>query len=184
MKFFRKHIIQTYGAALLLVGIFVYFLKPAGVHETHDAFALWLQSNLKNNTNSGVVDQIRGLSSSQGGFEKVVRQASALVKANAEDFELPVKNDSQDENEVYQLLIKEWNSYQNSSSGMAKAVFIKQAQPYSLIPADGFSTNGKIAGTHTISEQTSDNSGIYLQTEPAFSYHLSPIMSGTAINAP
>jgi hypothetical protein len=184
MKFFRKHIIQTYSAALLLAGIFVYFLKPAGVHETHDAFALWLQSNLKNNSNTGIVDQIRGFSSSQEGFETVVRQASALVKAHAEDFELPVKNDSQDENEVYQLLIQEWNSYQSSSSGMAKAVFIKQAQPYSLIPTDGYSPNGKIASTRTISEQTSDDSGIYLQSEPSFSYHLSPITSGTAINAP
>lgn len=184
MKFFRKHIIQSYGAALLLAGIIVYFLKPAGVTETHDAFALWLQSNLKNNSNSGVVDQIRGLSSSQEGFDTVVRQASALVKAHAEDFELPLNNDSKDENEVYQLLIQEWNSYQNSSSGMAKAVFVKQAQPYSLIPADGFSPNGKTLHSRLISEQTDGASENFPELKPLFSYHLSPFMSGTAINAP
>lgn len=184
MNFFRTHIIRSYSAALLLAGILIYFLKPAGVHETHDAFALWLQSNLKNNDNAGVVDEIRGLSSSQEGFESVVRQASVLVKAHAEDFELPVRNDSQDENEVYQLLIQEWNSYQNSSSGMAKAVIVKQAQTYSLIPSDGFSSNSKISGIHTTSEPKISVYENNPDTKPSFSYHLSPITSGTAINAP
>lgn len=184
MKFFRKHITQSYGAALLLAGIIIYFLKPAGVHETHDAFALWLQSNLKNNINSGVVDEIRDLSASKDGFESVVRQASVLVKTHAEDFELPVRNDAQDENEVYQLLIQEWNSYQNSSSGMAKAVILKQGQTYSLIPADGFSPKGKLSGTLTISEQKDGLFEANLDSEPSFSYHLVPFTSGTAINAP
>lgn len=184
MKFYRRHIIQTYGTVLLLAGIVVYFLKPTGVHETHDAFALWLQSNLKNSSNSGVVDEIKGLSTSQEGFETVVRQASALVKAHSEDFELPVRNDSQDENEVYQLLLKEWNSYQNTSSGMAKAVIIKQAQNYSLIPADGFSPNGKIAGTLSTHEKKYGVYENYLDTEPVPNYHLSPFTSGIAINAP
>lgn len=184
MKFFRQHIIQTYGAALLLAVIIVYFLKPAGVHETHDAFALWLQSNLKNSNNAGVADQIRGLSSSHEGFETVVRQASALVTAHAEDFELPVRDGSQDENEVYQLLIKEWNSYQESSSGMAKAVIIKQAQPYSLIPADGYSPYGKTTVVYSKDEPVAAESGTQSNPEPAANYHLSPFTSGTAINAP
>lgn len=184
MKFFRKHIIQTYGVALLLAGIIVYFLKPGGLNETHDAFALWLQSNLKNSSNAGVVDQIRGLSSSQEGFETVVRQASALVKAHAEDFELPVSDGSQDESEVYQLLIKEWNSYQESSSGMAKAVIIKQAQPYSLIPADGFTPKGKTTSSYSTDEPIAEENGNQSDHKPAINYHLSPFTSGTAINAP
>ncbi len=143
MKFFRTHIARSFNVGFLLAGLLFYFMKPASNNPEHDAFAAWLQSNLKSSTNTNVADQIRGLSNADGKLESVIRQASALVKAHADDFELPVDTQTKDENEVFQLLLTEWNNYQNSSTGMGKAVIIKQAQPNSVLPVDGFSFGHK-----------------------------------------
>ena len=143
MKFFRTHIARTLSVCFLLAGMVFYFMKPVSDNADHDAFTSWLQSNLKSNDNTSVVDQLKELSASPDELESVIRKASALVKAHAEDFELPVDAQSKDESEVFHVLLKEWNAYQNSSSGMGKAVIIKQAQPHSVLPVDGLTFYGK-----------------------------------------
>ncbi|MEX0722771.1 MAG: hypothetical protein WD053_02785 [Gracilimonas sp.] len=184
MKFFRTHIARSFNVGILLAGLVFYFMKPVSENAEHDAFASWLQSNLKSSTNVEITDQIRGLSKADGQLESVIREASALVKANADEFELPVNSQSQDENEVFRVLLKEWNAYQSSSSGMGKAVLIKQTQPNSVLPVDGFSF-----GTKSVSQQHNvviADAGISLKHEiaPTNSFHLIPISGGTAINAP
>lgn len=184
MKFFRIHTTQSFNIGLLLVGLIFYFMKPVSSHSEHDAFAVWLQSNLKSNTNGNVADQIRGLSTANAELESVIREASALVKANADDFELPLDKQAQDENEVYQVLLKEWKDYQNTSTGMGKAVIIKQAQPHSVLPVDGLTFGEKSL------LQQSDISPSVLSTAfehvalPSFNYYISPLSGGMAINAP
>ncbi|HET8864296.1 MAG TPA: hypothetical protein VFM80_01280 [Gracilimonas sp.] len=184
MKFFRTHIARSFNVGILLAGLVFYFMKPVSDSAENDAFAVWLQSNLKSSSSTIVVDQIRGLSAADGKLESVIREASALVKANADDFELPVNSQSQDENEVFQLLLKEWNAYQSSSSGMGKAVLIKQAQPNSVLPVDGFSFGNKSA-THQQNIIIAD-AGISMEQihAPTHRFYLSPLSSGTAINAP
>jgi hypothetical protein len=184
MKFFRTHIARSFNVGFLLAGLLFYFMKPASNNAEHDAFAAWLQSNLKSSTNTNVADQIRGLSNADGKLESVIRQASALVKAHADDFELPVDTQTKDENEVFQLLLTEWNNYQNSSTGMGKAVIIKQAQPNSVLPVDGFSFGHK--------SLTSQHSAVFADAgingqqifATSHSFYISPLSGGTAINAP
>lgn len=184
MKFFRTNIARSFNVGILLAGLLFYFVKPVSDNAEHDAFASWLQSNLKSSTNSSVADQIRGLSSTDEKIESVIRQASALVKAHADDFELPVDTQSKDENEVFQLLLKEWNNYQNSSTGMGKAVIIKQAQPHSVLPVDGFSFGNKsLTSQHTAMFADAGISGEQV-IATSHSFYISPLSSGTAINAP
>lgn len=184
MKFFRTHIARSFNVGILLAGLLFYFMRPVSDNAEHDAFATWLQSNLKSSTNTNVSDQIRGLTSADEKLESVIRQASVLVKAHADDFELPVDTQSKDENEVFQLLLKEWNNYQNSSTGMGKAVIIKQAQPHSVLPVDGFSFGNK--------SLTSQQTAIFANTDvigeqvlaSSHSFYITPLSGGTAINAP
>ena len=184
MNFFRTHITRALSVGLLLAGMIFYFMKPVSENASQDAFTSWLQSNLKSDSSNTVLNQLKELSSSPEELESVIRQASALVKAHADDFELPVDASSNDEAEVFHVLLKEWNAYQSSSSGMGKAVIIKQAQPHSLLPVDGLAFYGK--STATQQSQTFCPSGEFIEQPSAafLNYHISPLSGGTAIGAP
>ncbi|MEQ8524837.1 hypothetical protein [Gracilimonas sp.] len=184
MNFFRTHITRTLSVGLLLAGMVFYFMKPVSDNADHDAFTSWLQSNLKSNGNTSVVDQLKELSASPDELESVIRQASALVKAHADDFELPVDAQSKDESEVFQVLLKEWNAYQNSSSGMGKAVLIKQAQPHSVLPVDGLAFYGKADATQQTFIISSSGKSFEHQSVTLHNFHISPLSGGTAIGAP
>ncbi len=184
MKIFRTHIIQNLSACLLLAGMFFYFLKPASSNTDDDAFASWLKTNLKTGNNAEVIDQIQQLSHSGSEIESVIRKASSLVKNHADDFTLPVAQDDQDENEVFQVLLKEWNDFQNSASGMGKAVIIKQAQPYTVLPIDGIAFASKAFKKQFSELASPEISEIFFIRPPAVSYHISPLTGGTAIGAP
>ncbi|MEX0844137.1 MAG: hypothetical protein WD022_02605 [Balneolaceae bacterium] len=184
MKFFRTHITQSINVGFLLAGLVFYFMKPVSESTTHDAFAAWLQSNLKSESNAFVAQQIKSLHHQDDKLESIIRQASALVKAHADDFELPFNSESQNENEVFQVLLKEWNAFQNATSGMGKAVLIKQANPHSILPVDGMNFSGKsVTQIHTPMLNDSDQN-IDPISAPFFNYYLSPLSGGIAIGAP
>lgn len=184
MKFFRAHIIQSVFSGLLLAGIIFYFFKPANNQADEDAFTSWLQANLKTNDNTEVIDQIRQLSHVDVEIETVIRKASSLVKSHADDFNLPVSPESDDENEVFQVLLKEWNAYQNSSTGMGNAVFVKQAQPYSVLPVDGISFSSKAVASQALSVTKTETATVFHTPPVSSSFHISPLSGGTAIGAP
>jgi len=184
MKIFRTHIIQSFGAAILLAGMVFYFLTPSNQMGDEDAFTNWLKTNLKTSDNAEVINEIQKLSHSTNEIESVIRKASSLVKTHADDFTLPLAPGAQDENDVFQVLLTEWNAFQNSSSGMGKAVIIKQAQPYTVPPVDGisFSTQGLHIQEQWVA-QASPFETLYL-TPVSANYHISPLSGGTAIGAP
>jgi len=183
MKFFRTHIARTVNVCLLLAGMVLYFMKPVSEQADHDAFTSWLQSNLKTGNNASVYDQIKDLQSSTDELESIIRQASALVKAHSDDFELPVDAQSKDENEVFQLLLKEWNAYQ-SSSGMGKAVIVKQAKPHSVLPIDALAFAGQdLQKQKTFNTLVLSGSAATPASE-ALNFNISPLSGGTAIGAP
>lgn len=184
MEFFRTHITRSFNVALLIAGMALYFMKPVSENANHDAFTSWLQSNLKSGNNASVLNQIKGLQSQDGELESIIRKASALVKANAEDFKLPVDTESKDENEVFRVLLKEWKAFQHSSTGMSKAVIIKQAQPHSLLPLDGFSQGSKTLAQHHTPVLNVAETTFEQVSAPPFNYHISPLSGGTAIGAP
>ncbi len=184
MNFFRTHITRNFSVGLLLAGLLLYFVQPSSGNTRQSAFALWLKSNLKASTSVDVTKQIQRLSDDQDEIESVIRKASEIVSAHAEDFELPLNSQSQDQNEVFRLLLKEWNAYQHASAGMGKAVIIKQAQPQSLLPVDGPAWGGK-AITHLQNHVNTSSGFLYeVANAPSPSYHTSPLSGGTAIGAP
>lgn len=186
MKIFRLHITRTLSVAALLAGMIFYFLKPAVNEAKQGAFTNWLQSHLKTNLdNDDVADQIRQLSlEDEKEFESVIRKASVLVRNNADDFEIPINTETGDEQEVYHVLLKSWTNFQQSSSGMGKAVILKQAQPHSVLPVDGMTDYAKSPSAHQY--LTYSQSGKFTEQQPVafLNYHISPLSGGTAIGAP
>ncbi|MEX0719457.1 MAG: hypothetical protein WD059_02235 [Balneolaceae bacterium] len=182
MTFFRSHITRFTSTCILFAGIVFYFINPAGDKIQHEAFTSWLQSNLKTQDDSAVLDQINELSSLDEELESVIRKASVLVQNNLGNFKLPVTKD-RDENETFRLLLTEWNAFQNSNSGMSKALIIKNSKPHSVLPTDGLGYIGKaVAPQHTIIRLTESKSATeFLATAD---FHTSPLSGGSAINAP
>jgi hypothetical protein len=184
MNFFRTHITRSFSVGLLLAGMVFYFMKPVSDNAEQDAFTSWLKSNLKSGDNTSVADQLKELSASADELESVIRQASALVKAHADDFQFPLDAQSKDESEVFRVLLKEWNAYQNSSSVMGKAVLIKQAQPHSVLPVDGLVFYGKSVAEQQVFTFSRAGENFEQQSVSHYNFHISPLSGGTAIGAP
>src|SRR5690606_2760426 len=97
------------------------------------------------------------LSAQKTELDVVIRKASELIHNHADDFEIPgsERTDSSTE-EVYQLLITEWNNYQNTGSGMGNAVFFENLKPQTILPTDGHflshAVTKKTPGFNTVSE--------------------------------
>ena len=185
MKIFRSHIARISSFFILILGMVLHFTKPIEENAGKDAFAFWLESHLKTQ-NSAVIDQIEALTNDSEELETIIRKASELILSHSDDFELPVsKRDSDSSKEdLYQLLLTEWNSYQNSTSGMGTAVFIQNIKPQTILPSDSPFNSTAItkASQHFDVDQITDINSHELSRSN--SHFLSPLKSGTAIGAP
>lgn len=183
MKFFRTYLIRFAGTIFLLSGFAFYFLNPVDNNRQHDEFANWLQSHLKTQNNSEVADKISEFSLSDEQFEVILLKASKLVQNHLQDFELPHKKDAADEDEMMQLLLTEWNAFQDFSRGMGKAVVITNAKPNSILPTGTLAFSGKLS-IHQPDLRLAEESGFeYIELVPS-DFKISPLKSGTAIGAP
>ncbi|MTI86752.1 MAG: hypothetical protein FH748_02150 [Balneolaceae bacterium] len=181
MIFFRSHITQLTGAAALLTGILFHFMLPVNEEVRHEAFASWLQSYVKSQENAQVIDQINKLASEDEELNSVIRKASELVKSHSDDFELPVK--PQAEEDVFHLLLSEWNSFQTSSGGMGQAIIIEQSKTQTVLPKNVLASAGNSFSRqgHTVHLISL---AIDFEGSGYGNYHTSPLSGGTSINAP
>ncbi len=150
----------------------------------HEAFTSWLESQVKTQNDSGLRDRISQLSSHDEELESVIRKASQLVKSHSDDFEAPIAAHSgKEENEVFQLLLTEWNAYQSTSGGMGKAVIIENIKSPHALPNDGLALTNKATFEKEGIEHFEVSTTEY--TESGFiNHHISPLSGGTAIGAP
>lgn len=183
---FRSHIARITGFLMLMIGMVLHYAKPADNKNDYTAFTSWLESHLKTQDHN-VLDELEALSSDNGELETVIRKASELVHTHSDDFKLPVSESDEEgtsEEDVYQLLLTQWNNYQNSGSGMGKAVFIQNIKPQTILPTDGhqFSSVLTKRTLHYDVDKVSDFDDHELTSGNASI--LSPHKSGTAIGAP
>lgn len=183
MKFFRTYLIRFAGTICLLSGMTSYFLNPADKNGQHDEFAIWLQSHLKTQNNSDVAEKISAFSFSDEQFEVILLKASKLVQSHLQDFELPHKKDAADENEMMQLLLTEWNAFQDFSKGMGKAAIIKNAKPNSILPTGTLAFSGKFSIHQPFFDLPVSSGFEYVESLPQ-NFKISPLIGGTAIGAP
>ena len=185
MKFFRSHIAQVSGFWMLVLGMVLHFAKPAEGKTCQNAFTSWLGSHLKTEDRS-VLDKLNAIASAEEQVESIIHKASELVFKHSDDFELPpsvnAKNSSKEE--VYDLLLSKWRSYQHSNSEMGKAVLIQNIKPQTIIPTDGnffASLVSKKTPYFDADKKTELND---FEISPKKSFFLSALESGTAIGAP
>lgn len=186
MKTFRSHILRTYSFVVLLIGIALHLVGDSEQQGHHEAFTSWLESHLKN-SESEAHQKLENLSRDLSGMDEVIRKASEVVVSHADDFSLPLESSPEkgpDADGMYQVLLEQWNHFQNSDAGMGKAIFVESAKSITILPNDG-----KFSSISGLSEIT-PSAALFLAVntteaqELYSSYLLHPLASGTAIGAP
>lgn len=185
MTFFRSHIIRMSGVLSLLAGIVFCYFSPSDEYARHEAFASWLESQLKTSqeVDAPLRSQIQALSFEDGELDRVIQKASELVQNHSDDFELPLNKQPENPEEIFHLLVQSWNSYQHASDGMGNAVLIKPAKTHSVLPNDSFSAASKLHKQHS-EEQQLLSYHRPLSIPEDVSHTLSPLSGGIAIGAP
>lgn len=184
MKFFRSHIARLTGFFMLMIGMALHHTIPSDNESGQNGFTSWLGSHLKTQDDS-VMDKIDELASGDQQLEEVIRRASEIVYSHSDDFELPVSNENDTtEEDLYKLLLTEWNSFRNSGNGMGKAVLIEHIKPQTVIPSDGHLLGYAVTKTTPGFDVYNEFALYNIELAPSESYILSPLKSGTAIGAP
>ena len=184
MKFFRLHIARLYGFLLVLTGIGLSYAQPVQQKENYSAFTSWLESHLRSN-DQDVEQQLEAIATGESELDAVIRKASALVKNHSEDFNLPVSGEENPtEDDVYQVLIDQWNNYRNAESGMGSAVRVEPLKTHIIPPIDGLYFSSTPANKHELPTVPTHKTHAFTSGTLAPSYILSPFESGTAIGAP
>ncbi|MFY0683291.1 MAG: hypothetical protein JXR20_01965 [Balneola sp.] len=181
VKIFRTHITKTYSLVVILLGFVLHFAEPIQESKTHSEFTSWLDAKVKTEDSSDIRKLITSLADDAGELESVIRKASEIVSQNSEDFELPINGSG--DSDVLEVIIDEWNAYQNSSNGMGKAVIIESAKSNAVQQNEALSLS---KATKRASVSCRSNS-VLLETDwNIFSHNNSstPFESGVAINAP
>lgn len=179
MKIFRTHITKTYSLAIILLGFVLHFASPTQESKTHSEFTSWLDAKVKTEDNSEIRKLISELADDVEELESVIRKASEIVSENSDDFELPFG----EEENVLDVIIDEWNAYQNSSNGMGKAVIIETVKSNAVQQNEALNSS---KASKSVSASCMNNLVTLEAGWKIFSQITSstPFESGVAINAP
>lgn len=164
---------------LILLGLFAHFAEPIQENRAHTEFASWLNAKVKSDNDSSVRRLIDELSYDTAELNEVIRKASDIVSENSDDFELPMS----DENSVLEVIIDQWNAYQNATAGMGKAVITESTKSNALPQKEGFSQKkiSKVISESCLNNLVTVESGWNTFTAQNLPV---PFKSGVAINAP
>ena len=184
MKFFRLHIARLYGFLLLLMGVALSHVQPIQHKQNQSAFTSWLEGHLRS-ADEDIQQQLDSIAEKESKLEDVIRRASEVVKTNSDDFDLPVsEEDDKSPDQVYQLLLTQWNDYRDAGSAMGKAVQVEPVKTHVLVPVDGINLASIPSKKFFIPKATTTFSELEETGTLAPSFILSPFESGTAIGAP
>lgn len=127
MSFFRRNIIRIAVVILLQIGMLVYILPASSRGRTYKPFAIWLRHYLNGNASGSARSKIMELSRQTGEAPQLIAKASQIISSNARDFTIPLRKTQLSEQDIYHLLLVEWNLY-HQSSGMSNGVVIDHSK--------------------------------------------------------
>jgi len=181
VKIFRTHITKAYSLAVILLGFVLHFAAPIQDSKVHSEFTSWLDAKVKTEENAEIRKLITDLANDTEELESVIKKASEIVSAHSDEFELPF-GESESSN-VLEVIIDEWNAYQNSSAGMGKAVIIETAKSNAVQQNEAPNLN---KASKSVSASCMNNLVTIEAGWNTFSQNTSslPFISGVAINAP
>lgn len=170
-----------FSIAILLLGLVPVLVPARASVAPAETVSEWLYGFACENSPEqarGKISELNDLKHEPG---QLLKKASRMISANADLFALPlpVSNPDPTEKEIFNLLVQEWNRYQQTGS-MGTAVMAERfhhALPFGANHlSDSFPTRSFLAGHQS--------AAFGYETNTLDKYHLQPLLSGISINAP
>ncbi|MEX0686392.1 MAG: hypothetical protein WD267_00725 [Balneolales bacterium] len=179
MIIFRNHSLRLIGIMLLLIGLTPGLIPTKANFASAESVSKWLIGFAGENTSDQAWIKISQLETLQEEPSLLLKKASKMISENPDLFAIPVNNPEPTDEEVFNVLINEWNRQQQT--GSMGTAFISERQSLGL-PFG--SINDIEAGfTLTIPPQT-QNTSLRFSAYAAVSSNIIPLVGGTSINAP
>lgn len=183
MKRLRTHIARWLVAFLVISGFSLSLVQPAQARQnTHD-FARWLDMMAKSSDTAALQKELKDLKASGEALSAMIQKASEIISKNNENFNFPFAKE-ETPNQLYQLLLIEWNQFQTGDAMAGIPSAQKTIKPLLPWHTDKLSTPG-LAVFCSDSFQVAANRFVITnrqQTQEPLS--LQPMSSGIAIGAP
>ncbi|MEX0778673.1 MAG: hypothetical protein WD491_08545 [Balneolales bacterium] len=178
MNFFGNYHLRAVIIALLLFGM-APALMPAKATSSAESVSVWLHGFAGESNLEQVMKKISHLDDLQDEPDLLLKKASEVISANAELFSLPGNNPEPTNEEVFKVLVQEWNRQQQTGS-MGTAIVSERHSP--ALPFE----NIKYSDAFPASFLSADIESFSLTFETTVfeTYRLHPLLSGTSINAP
>jgi len=183
VKTLRSHTAKIILALFIWAGIGMYLVHPVQAKNSTKLFTSWLETVVKKEHGVDIRQQIYRLKESDGSLSALIEKASEMVSRNNDEFNLPLAGQSSDANDVYQMLLVEWNSYQ-TGNGMGKASGPETVKTNLHPPVDKFAYTAHWKSETTGSSITAAPAGGAMPDGTATSHLLEPLSGGMAIGAP
>lgn len=181
MNRFRLHIIRLVIILFVGVGFSFSLLQPVQAADTSTAFADWLRTKAKSGDHIKLEKELNNLRKSERHLDKVIEEASQIIRQNNKAFEFSFLK-SVASNQVYQLLLIEWNHFQ---TGNAMAAVSTQQFSKSLF--SGKEHVPLLHATSFVAEPTAFYQSVIRQLLNDYSDYtksLTPMANSIAIGAP
>ncbi len=168
------------------MGMGLYLVRPVQAEAASNSFASWLHTVVKKGDvdSDNLRQELFKLRRSDNSLNTLIQKASKIVSQNNDDFNLPLDEGNNNSEEIYNLLVLEWNSYQ-TGNGMGKASVPSNIKSnfHTTIDKFSYSING-VSGKNIdrFCFTVGQPNPVYFTPKPSF--HIIPLSGGVAIGAP
>ncbi len=181
MSYFRNLIIKIAVLILFVTGmLFVAWPWSERAHPG-ESVATWLFELRTDTDNPDVHDKIYSLRTENGDIPGLLRKASSIIRDHADDFTIPVDNESASDDDIYNTLVLKWTLHQQDIPVDTVMITDRQTQ----VPQANEKEDKSVWNQFTGSIQLLI--GTYSRINQAWEYVrmiLRPLVSGIAIGAP
>lgn len=185
MRMKALYIARQLLISLLLTGFVAHMMMPLSSQAKKTAFTQWLNQNLVSSGDETEImlrNTIRELPVHSESFDALLEEATRLIKENRNGFTILFTHENSDEERnISNWLIGQWNAFQNQQSGKFGTLADAQSLLVKIL------NHQVLGGSHDISERTQhlgSHSGSYEVRFIISSFLKLPLVGGISINAP
>ncbi|MGM0546412.1 MAG: hypothetical protein ACQEST_06800 [Bacteroidota bacterium] len=157
-------------------------VQQTQANHSSQAFANWLNSMIRSADGVTVQQELDDLRKSTDQLEKIIREASRIVKNNNANFEFPF-GESTASVHLYQLLLIEWSQFKTGNA-MAGIPMQSVAKAVVSVVLDSKAPIGFGEGISKSLQFFGSVDAIILEHNRLFKQALQPMTEGIAIGAP
>lgn len=170
------------ATAVICVGFGLYMVQQTQANHSSQAFANWLNSMIRSADGITVEQELNDLRKSTSNLDKIIKEASRIVKSNNENFDF-LFEESTVPVHIYQLLLIEWSQFQTGNA-MAAVPMQSVAKAVISVVLDSKAPVGFIDKISKTLQFFGSVNAVVLDDNQPFVQALQPMTEGIAIGAP